>query len=134
MTITPSVHIHRLLHEQQARQREQAQGVPRPARIRFAVQTVGVGESRLSGLAAINFGAYLLEEPTFTWGVMALDHLHPGADMGFKVESVKFNVRLKFTLTFEGTTLRTTARIGSGTLRAVPVTNTYQGVETSDPL
>jgi hypothetical protein len=136
--MTSAIHSH--LNRQAARAREQGQAVPRPARVRFAVKTSGVGESRLVGKSAISFGAYMLDEPTFSYGVVALDPikvgelplctatvlnwqrtaagLFAGAELGFKVESMLYTVRLKFTLTFEGSTLRTTNGQGTGTLSA----------------
>lgn len=144
----PAVRVHSQLHQQAARNREQAQNVPRPARIRFNVNTVGIGESRLTGNAAINFGALMLEEPTFSWGVQALDKLgideiplctavvlgytrnkqglYRGANLGFRVESAQFAIRLKFSLTFEGSTLRTTAGVTPGA-PAVRGQNVYTG-------
>lgn len=143
--------IHAHLNRQAARSREQGQAVPRPARVRFAVRTTGIGESRLTGKKAIDFGAYMLDEPTFSFGVVALSSLklgelplatatvlhwkqnpqglYYGAELGLKVECLLYHVRLKFTLTFEGSTLRTTS--GTGTdVGTVPVSNAYHGTDT----
>lgn len=129
-----SVGLHHTLAVQAARRRSTEQNAPRPARVRFSVNTVGVGESRLEGNKAVSFEAYLLDEPTFSFGVTTLDRLSPGempmctavvlkyrrtstgfytaAEMGFVVDSAKDNIRLRFSLTWEATTLRSTA--GSG--------------------
>lgn len=112
------------------RNRNQQEAAARPARVRFFVNVTGSGEVRLEGL---NFGALLMEEPTFSWGLICVDVVPPdgiplatasvltyqsndngiytGADMGLRVES-DFNIRLKFSLTFEGSTLRSTANSG----------------------
>lgn len=147
--MTSAIHAH--LNRQAARQRESNQAVPRPARVRFAVKTAGTGESRMIGKKGIAFGAYMIDEPTFSFGVVALGPLkvgelplatatvlhwqrtpaglYSGADIGFKVESMLYTVRLKFTLTFEGATLRTTGGTGTGTT-VQPTTNPYQGATT----
>jgi hypothetical protein len=136
----PLTRIHGEFATQAARAREQAQSVPRPARIRFSVKTTGTGESRMVGPKAINFLAFMLEEPTFTWGVQAAQTIAPGdlplctaivlgyikngnglytgAELGFVVDSENPNVRLTFSLTFEGSTLRSTSGTGTGTLDA----------------
>jgi hypothetical protein len=49
-----------------------------------------------------------------------------GAQMGFKVESVKYDIKMKYSLTFEATTLRSTASNGTGQL-VVRGQNTFQG-------
>ena len=121
------------LERRSARQREQSQAVARPARVRYSVRVQGIGETRLTGRAAINFGCYMIEEPTFTSGVVARDELEPGeiplataivldwktndadlyvgAEMGFQVDSGNPDIVLMFSLTFEGVALRTTAPI-----------------------
>lgn len=125
---------YRALENIAARVREQSESVARPARIRFFADVFGSGETRLTGRAGIQFGAYMMEEPTFTWGVTSAT-INPipvgqlpvcsaivlgyqttsegkfftGADIGFVVESGDPTMRLKFSLTFEGVTLRTTA-------------------------
>jgi hypothetical protein len=131
-----------------ARQRELAQHSPRPSRVRFTVRTAGVGETRLLGGAALQFGALMIEEPSFSWGAVAGEPLKPGqlplctaivlnylvtpggqyygAQMGFKVESVKYDIKMKYSLTFEATTLRSTASNGTGQL-VVRGQNTFQG-------
>jgi len=118
-----------------ARQRELAQASPRPSRVRFSILTRGVGETRMVDTRSLNFGAALLEEPTFSYGVVARQSLgvgqvplatatvltwvtrpvgtsgqllYLGAELGFRVESSKSDIKLKFTLTFEGTALRST--------------------------
>lgn len=132
---------YRALEEISARGREQAEALARPARIRFFVDVQGTGETRLTGKAGIQFGAYMLEEPTFTWGVAAAagreiaigqlplctavvlkyqttsnEKFFTGADVGFAVESGDVGSRLKFSLTFEGVTLRA----------STPMTNTMR--------
>lgn len=113
-----------------ARDRVQSESLARPARIRFFARVTGTGETRLEGRAGIEFGAMMLEEPTFTWGAAATRSLaqggipilsavvlryhkdgdfYSGADMGFVVESGDPRIVMNFSLTFEGTTLRTTA-------------------------
>ena len=114
-----------------SRQREAAQAQPRPSRVRVNCLVTGVGETRLKGPKGIQFNAAMLEQPTFSFGVVAIDTIargqmplatavvlawkknsrgmYIGADMGFIVESVRTNIRLRFTLTFEGVSLRTTA-------------------------
>jgi hypothetical protein len=131
-----------------ARQRELAQHAPRPSRVRFTVRTSGTGETRLLGGAALTFGALLIEEPSFSWGAIAGEPLRAGqlplctaivlnylvtpggqyygAQMGFKVESAKFDIRMKYSLTFEATTLRSTAGNGTDQL-VVRGQNAYQG-------
>lgn len=116
-----------------ARQREQSQAVARPARVRYSVRVQGVGETRLTGRSAINFGSFMIEEPTFTSGVISRTELengeiplataivldwkrndqgmYVGAEMGFQVDSGNPNIVLVFSLTFEGVALRTTAPI-----------------------
>lgn len=144
--------IHSSLQKAQQRSKENDQGQPRPARVRFSVKTSGIGESRLTNSKAIDFGAFLLDEPTFSFGIVTLDTLavgelplctatvlrwkqtaaglYAGAEVGFKVESMKYNIRLKFSLTFEGSTLRTTVGTGTETMTAPRGTNTYNGVAT----
>lgn len=144
----PPVRLQSQYATQAARNRERAENLPRPARVRFNVNTVGIGESRLVGKSAVSFAAWMLEEPTFSWGVQTLDSLNPGelplctaivlsyvraknglylgANLGFRVESGRFNVRLKFSLTFEGSTLRTTAG-AQNSVPSVRAANSYQG-------
>jgi hypothetical protein len=129
--IGPLSQVHHEFSAQASRQRERDQHAPRPARVRFTVNTQGVGETRLVGRAALNFDAFLLEEPSFSWGVEALqtiganelplctpivlryikngNGLYTGAEMGFRVHCDNPKVRLKFTLIFEAATLRSTA-------------------------
>jgi hypothetical protein len=150
--IMSGIQIHQHLSRQSARVRENDQSIPRPARVRFSVKTQGVGESRLIGKQAIDFGAYMLDEPTMSFGVVTLDPLavgdfpfataivlnwkttetglYAGAEMGFKVESMKYNIRLKFNLTFEASTMRVTIGNGTETLSAPRGTNTFNGQET----
>lgn len=73
-----SLHVSSIKHElgiQDSRRREVAQNLPRPARIRMTVATQGVGETRMLGKNGISFGAFLLEEPSFSFGVL-LDQAH----------------------------------------------------------
>lgn len=151
---TPRSGIHAALRSAQSRDRTDSGAQPRPARVRFAISTSGIGESRLVGANAITFGAYMVEEPTFSYGCVAIDSLttgqlplatatvlnwqktaqglYAGAEVGFKVESNLYTIRLKFTLTFEGATMRTTVGTGADTLSAPRSTNTYQGSTTVD--
>lgn len=113
-----------------SRRNQQAQGSPRPARARFTVLTQGVGETRRVGAHGLSFGLFMLEEPSFTWGVAAQQPvgsdnlplctatvlqykvndagLYVGADVGFRVYSNDANIKLKFYLTFEASSLRAT--------------------------
>lgn len=128
MTARP---LHATVASITARQREQAQGQARQSRVRFFVVVTGVGETRLQGTQAVSFGCFMMEEPTFNFGCTAIGSLPEGAlpmatatvlnysvnaqglytaaEMGFKVESAKYDIRLRFSLTFEGIALRTTA-------------------------
>jgi len=141
-------HIQRLT----ARQREHAQHEPRPSRVRYVVRTRGVGESRLENL---DLGAFMLEEPSFSMGVIADETLQVGnlplatatvlrfkrnsgglyhaADVGFRVDCAKFDVRLRFSLTFEASTLRATHGTGvSGSQTTARGTNTSSPYSGSD--
>jgi hypothetical protein len=115
------------------RNRNTQQAAARPARVRFMINVTGSGaaEARLEGL---NFGALMLEEPTFSWGLIALEVLptgsvplatacilswqsndngiYTGADVGFRMQGDTETRRYKFSLTFEGSTLRSTANTG----------------------
>lgn len=137
------------LQRQAGRARQDDQAAPRPARVRFSVKTQGIGESRLVNKQAIDFGAYMLDEPTFSFGVVALDSLQvgelplaaatvlrwkltsgglwAGAEVGFRVESIKYNIRLVFSLTFEGSTMRSTIGTGTEMLVAPRGQNAYRG-------
>lgn len=137
------------LQTRTSRAREGDQASPRPARVRFSVGTQGVGESRLVGAHAIDFGALMLDEPTFSFGVVTLDNLKvgelplatatvlrwkqtaaglwAGAEVGFRVESMRYTIRLVFDLTFEGSTMRSTVGTGTETLAATRGTNVYRG-------
>ena len=116
------------------RDRNQREAVPRPARIRFLVNvtSVGQGEIRLEGL---NFGCLVLQEPSFSWGLVAVDpipvgsvplatacvlkwatndnDIFTGCDIGFRMSGVLgASLRYKFSLTFEGSTLRSVSNTG----------------------
>lgn len=147
-----SIHAH--LQRAQQRSKENDSSQPRPARVRFSVKTTGIGESRLVGPRAIDFGAYLMDEPTFSFGVVSMDTLkvgelplataivlrwkvtsaglYAGAEVGFKVESMLYTIKLMFNLTFEGSTLRTTVGTGTETLQAPRATNAFNGAATID--
>lgn len=140
MALNEQVQIHAAIQSVTNRQREQAQSAPRPARVRFTIRTAGTGETRLLGAAAIKFGAQMMEEPSFSFGLIAGEPLRQGqlplatatvlrylitnsglyygAEMAFKVESAKYDIRLKYSLTFEGVTLRSTSGAGGGQLVA----------------
>lgn len=133
----PRSEIHTAMQRQASRHREANQSQPRPARVRFSVRTKGVGEIRLVGAKGIVFGALMLEEPTLSFGVVADEPLqlgqlplatavvlgwkknangvYLGADMGFKVECAKSDVQLRFDLSFEGSTMRSTFGHGTST-------------------
>lgn len=147
MTQAAQSNMHQAMLKQAGKQREQSQHLPRPARVRFSVNTNGVGETRLTGTKALDFGALMLEEPTFTSGLVAVDSLgdgqlpqctaivlkykqnangaYTGAEVAFKVDCVKSNVKLKFSLTFEGTTMRST--MGGQPSTNPGTDNTYTG-------
>lgn len=116
------------------RDRNQREAVPRPARVRFHVNVSGTGDgqARMDGL---NFGALMLEEPTFSWGIAAIDQLPTGAiplatacvlnwikndndiytgcDIGFRMSGIAGQtLHYRFSLTFEGSTLRSVANTG----------------------
>lgn len=146
MMIRPEIHTAML--RQAGKQREISQHLPRPARVRFAVKTKGVGETRLTGVKSLDFGALMLDEPTFSFGVVAEEPLGAGqlplatavvlsykknangawvgCDIAFKVECAKSDVNLKFDLTFEASTLRSTVGNGTSTQTAT-ATNDYSG-------
>lgn len=116
----------------ESRQREQAHAIARPARVRFQVQTEGVGELRMEGGSGVDFGTLLVNEPSFGFGVIkpegevwedgemptataivlawVLDELgfYRGAEMAFVVQSQKMNARLIFSLVFESHALPST--------------------------
>lgn len=147
MTAVSSVHAD--LSAKAGRQREQAEHQPRPSRVRITVDVAGIGETRLAGQKSVDFGAYLLDEPSFTWGVQTVSPvqlgqlpmctamvtryvqnasgLYIGADMAFRVDSALSNIRLKFSLTFEASTVRSTSGLGTSTNDAPRGTNTYAG-------
>jgi len=112
-----------------SRDRENAEAQARPARVRFFARTRGVGETRLEGKRGITFGAIMLEEPSFSFGVINEGNMAAqaaplatatvlrwkrqgqfwvGADLVFVVDGRRPDIRLKFSMTFEGITLRTT--------------------------
>jgi hypothetical protein len=139
-------------HSLQARASKTGQvldAAPRPSRIRFIVDVNGVGESRLIGNAALDFGALMLDEPSFSFGVIAASPIpyggmptataivlryiqnsqdsYVGAEMGFNVQSLNQQIHLQFSLTFEGVTLR--ANVGTSTTQGSTSggVNTYRG-------
>jgi hypothetical protein len=127
--------ISRAIEIRSGRQREQGQAVARPARVRFSIVSNGTGQARLVGNEALSFNAWILEEPSFTFGVIAnnpIDEnalpqatatvlgwrmLDPtptsargsvwlGAELGFRVESSQPDISVRFSLTFEGYVMR----------------------------
>ena len=127
--------IPRAIEIRSGRQREQREAVSRPARVRFAITSVGTGQGRLVGQDGLVFNAWMLEEPTFSFGVVAINPIAEGglpqatatvlkwkqldeeatnargqvwlgADVGFRVESSQSDIEVIFTLTFEGYTMR----------------------------
>lgn len=147
MVMPARSNMHQAMLKQSGKQREQSQHLPRPARVRFSVKTTGVGETRLTGTKSLDFGALMLEEPTMSWGVVALTPLttgqlpqctavvlkyhtnsngsYVGADVAFKVDSANSKIKLKFNVTFEGSTLRST--LGSTPSTNATGDNAYQG-------
>lgn len=148
MVLQARAEVHSALLAHAGKAREQAQHQPRPARVRFSVNTVGVGETRMTGVKSLDFGALMLEQPSFSWGVVSRDPLQAGqlplctaiilgykqnangayigADIAFKVECAKADVHLQFSLTFEASTLRST--VGNGTSTSASTgTNKYSG-------
>lgn len=149
MPLDERVRIHQAMQDITNKQREAAQAAPRPARIRFTIRTAGTGETRLLGGAALKFGAQMMDEPSFSFGLIAGEPLRQGqlplatatvlrylvtnsglyygAEMAFKVESAKYDIRLKYSLTFEGTTLRSTAGSGGDSQIVARGGNTFRG-------
>lgn len=150
----PRSELHLAMQRQAAKHREMNQALPRPARVRFSVTTKGVGETRLTGAKSIQFGALMLEEPSMTYGVVASQPLalgqlplataivlawrknsngvYVGCEMGFKIECAKSDVELRFDLTFEASTLRSTFSHSAQT--SDPGRNSYQGDDPTDPI
>lgn len=107
-----------------AKQRELSQAQARPARIRYHVDSTGVGESRTK----ISFATMMLEEPTFSSGAVCRTPIpigampilsacvtswiqndrgmYIGAHIGMVMEGGPAGMRVTFTLTFEGVALR----------------------------
>lgn len=118
-----------LLDSHIARQREISQAQSRPARIRIHMDITGAGETRKK----IEFGTFMLEEPSFVFGVQARAKLslgdiplvtaivmeytqnsmglYVGADMGIRVEAPILNIRTRIHMIFEGVALRSTHRL-----------------------
>jgi len=117
-----------------SRARNTQEAAARPARVRFYVDVTGSGggEATIDGL---NFGALIMEEPTFSYGLVALENIpagqiplatavvlswisndngiYTGANMGFRLQTASnAPLRFKYSLTFEGSTLRSTANTG----------------------
>jgi hypothetical protein len=124
------------------RNRNTQEAVARPARVRFYVEVAGFGQAE-ARLGLVNFGALMMEEPTFSSGVVALDTLavgeiplataivlswvsndngiYTGAEMGFRISGGTTSHRFKISLTFEGSTLRSTANTGMNVTPDSPV-------------
>jgi hypothetical protein len=104
---------------------ERREALARPARCRFFITTFGVGESRLS--SPLQFGALLMEEPSFSFGLISNSPIAAGslpqatavvlkwrrdgkfwvgADMGFRIQSADSKLIVTFSLVFEGMALR----------------------------
>lgn len=118
-----------LLDSHTARQRELSQSQARPARVRIHMDITGAGETR----KRIEFGTFMLEEPSFVYGVQARGKLElgdiplvtavvmeyntnslgmvVGADMGIRVEAPTANIRTRIHMIFEGVALRSTHRL-----------------------
>lgn len=145
---TPQSTAHSTLRAQAGRAIQMSESAPRSSRVRFSVVVTGTGETRLAGRQRIEFGTLMLEEPTFTFGVIAngeiplgampqatavvlsyargRNNLYTAAEVGFRVVSSRSNISLKFSLTFEGTALRSTAGIDSA-LGVTSASNVYRG-------
>lgn len=126
--------IYQPLERQTSAQRNLAQAVPRAARVRMFVRVVGAGESQLTGDQAVYFHTAMLEEPTVSHGIALEEvptlgdfprcwagvisyikndlNLYVGAELGFRIECSNTNIAVRFSLTFEGHALRSTAGIG----------------------
>lgn len=120
--------MHATLAAKAAKAMQVAESQPRPSRVNFTVSIRGAGETRLIGNRAIQFGVMMLDEPAFSYGVIAtgpvaqgampmataivLDYvknqngLYVGAEMGFVVDSLDTNISLKFSLTYEAAAFR----------------------------
>lgn len=144
----PTSTAHGTLQAQAARAVQVAESAPRTSRVRFTVLVTGVGETRLTGRNRIEFGTLLLEEPSFSFGVAAAGPvpvgqmpsatavvlqyvqskagLYTAAEVGFRVISGRSNIRLKFSLTFEGSALRSTAGVDQA-LGMSGAVNRYKG-------
>lgn len=118
-----------LLDSHTARQREISQAQSRPARIRIHMDITGAGETRKK----VEFGTFMLEEPSFVYGVQARSKLalgdiplvtavvmeytqnsmglYVGAEMGIRVEAPILNIRTRIHMIFEGVSLRSTHRL-----------------------
>lgn len=109
-----------------------AESLARPTRLRFKVMVSGIGQTKLTGAKGINFGAFLLEEPSFVFGMVADGAIAnvplgsamvlgwktdgkfwTGADLGFVIES-DVPIKAAFSLIFEGTSLRITPTTSLG--------------------
>lgn len=123
------------LEARSASQRNQAQAAARPARIRFRVTARGPGEHRMVGDDGLYFRAFLLEEPSVTFGMaIAEGHeaasgsapfgsvcvlewhindrgLYTGADVAIIFESCDPGMEVNFSIVFEGYALRATAGV-----------------------
>ena len=125
----------RAIEVRTGRQREQQQAVARPCRVRFSVVVTGSGTASLVGGNGLAFNVWMLEEPSFTYGLIADEPLTDGqlplatatvlswrtldetennargqvwlgAEVGFHVQSSKADAKLRFSLTFEGYGMR----------------------------
>ena len=131
------MNIHDVLSHRHALQREHQQQKPAPVRLRFTVNVVGSGETRMVGDDALPFNALLLERPTMTFGtaftgaelqegslplatacvlsyLKSDNGLYYAAEMGFKVLSNDPLLELDFFLIFEAPALRTTVGLDRG--------------------
>lgn len=119
--------MHFMDDELRARSRELANAQARPARARQIVVYRGTTDVQTD----VYFGAYFLEEPTFTWGVhlydgrgtgdifplaAVVDYLRPdkdspyihGATVVMTAAATTYR-ELRFSLVFEGAAMRSTA-------------------------
>lgn len=146
----PQFNVHQALQRKAAASLQVADSQPRSSRVRFTVKVDGVGETRLEGAKGIDFGTLMIDEPTFSFGVIATgpmaagslpqataivlnwqrnsQGLYIGADMGFVVNAYQSSVSLRYSLTFEGSAFRASTGHDGALGNPSPTgQNTYRG-------
>lgn len=149
---TPSVQIHRIAQAHAGRALQVTDSQPRQSRLHYLVRVTGIGETRLTGQRALQFGMLLLTRPAFSSGVIAegqiplnsmpltsamvlnyltnSNGLYVGAELGFVIQPAEFgkpfSIPLQFTLAFEAAAMRTTAGV-DGPLGVESGPNQFQG-------